>query len=75
MFLPPLNIVCGIPKIYRKMMARIFGGRSVQKGTIPWIAMLTQHNEQPFCGGSLIGKEELEWLRVLGLGAKWRKGT
>ncbi|XP_049631656.1 mannan-binding lectin serine protease 1 isoform X3 [Suncus etruscus] len=53
--LPTCLPVCGIPKIYRKMMARIFGGRSVQKGTIPWIAMLTQHNGQPFCGGSLIG--------------------
>ncbi|KAM8902149.1 mannan-binding lectin serine protease 1 isoform 1-T1 [Lycaon pictus] len=47
--------VCGIPKFSRKLMARIFNGRPVQKGTTPWIAMLSYPNEQPFCGGSLLG--------------------
>ncbi|XP_005639872.1 mannan-binding lectin serine protease 1 isoform X6 [Canis lupus familiaris] len=47
--------VCGVPKFSRKLMARIFNGRPVQKGTTPWIAMLSYPNEQPFCGGSLLG--------------------
>ncbi|XP_025863132.1 mannan-binding lectin serine protease 1 isoform X3 [Vulpes vulpes] len=47
--------VCGVPKFSRKLMARIFNGRPAQKGTTPWIAMLSYPNEQPFCGGSLLG--------------------
>ncbi|KAF5922247.1 hypothetical protein HPG69_007135 [Diceros bicornis minor] len=47
--------VCGIPKFSRKLMARIFNGRPAQKGTNPWIAMLTHRNGSPFCGGSLVG--------------------
>ncbi|XP_055977310.1 mannan-binding lectin serine protease 1 isoform X3 [Sorex fumeus] len=53
--LPTCLPVCGLPKISRKMMARIFNGRPVQKGTMPWIAMLAHQNGQPFCGGSLVG--------------------
>ncbi|KAM9582708.1 mannan-binding lectin serine protease 1-like [Trichechus inunguis] len=48
--------VCGLPKVFRKLMARIFNGRPVQKGTTPWIAMLAHPGGQPFCGGSLLGK-------------------
>ncbi|XP_030185672.1 mannan-binding lectin serine protease 1 isoform X3 [Lynx canadensis] len=47
--------VCGLPKFSRKLMARIFNGRPAQKGTTPWIAMLSHWSEQPFCGGSLLG--------------------
>ncbi|XP_048070909.1 mannan-binding lectin serine protease 1 isoform X2 [Ursus arctos] len=47
--------VCGVPKFSRKLMARIFNGRPAQKCTTPWIAMLSYPNEQPFCGGSLLG--------------------
>ncbi|XP_044107902.1 mannan-binding lectin serine protease 1 isoform X3 [Neovison vison] len=47
--------VCGVPKFSRNLIARIFSGRPAQKGTTPWIAMLTYPNEQPFCGGSLLG--------------------
>ncbi|XP_029795517.1 mannan-binding lectin serine protease 1 isoform X2 [Suricata suricatta] len=47
--------VCGLPKFSRKLMARIFNGRPAQKGTTPWIAMLSHWTEQPFCGGSLLG--------------------
>ncbi|XP_034517252.1 mannan-binding lectin serine protease 1 isoform X2 [Ailuropoda melanoleuca] len=47
--------VCGVPKFSRKLMARIFNGHPAQKGTTPWIAMLSYPNEQPFCGGSLLG--------------------
>ncbi|XP_032731504.1 mannan-binding lectin serine protease 1 isoform X2 [Lontra canadensis] len=47
--------VCGVPKFSRKLIARIFNGRPAQKGTTPWIAMLSYPNEQPFCGGSLLG--------------------
>ncbi|XP_054982716.1 mannan-binding lectin serine protease 1 isoform X3 [Sorex araneus] len=53
--LPTCLPVCGLPKISRKMIARIFNGHPVQKGTMPWIAMLAHQNEQPFCGGSLVG--------------------
>ncbi|XP_045759132.2 mannan-binding lectin serine protease 1 isoform X3 [Mirounga angustirostris] len=47
--------VCGVPKFSRKLLARIFNGRPAQKGTTPWIAMLSYPREQPFCGGSLLG--------------------
>lgn len=47
--------VCGLPKFSRKLLARIINGRPAEKGTTPWIAMLTHPNGQPFCGGSLIG--------------------
>nr|KAF6475152.1 mannan binding lectin serine peptidase 1 [Rousettus aegyptiacus] len=47
--------VCGLPKFSRKLMARIFNGRPAQKGTTPWVAMLSHLNGQPFCGGSLLG--------------------
>ncbi|XP_049736501.1 mannan-binding lectin serine protease 1 isoform X3 [Elephas maximus indicus] len=53
--LPTCLPVCGLPKVSRKLMARIFNGRQVQKGTTPWIAMLAHPGGQPFCGGSLIG--------------------
>ncbi|XP_012645082.1 mannan-binding lectin serine protease 1 isoform X3 [Microcebus murinus] len=53
--LPTCLPVCGLPKFSRKLMARIFNGRPAQKGTTPWIAMLSQPNGQPFCGGSLLG--------------------
>ncbi|XP_004675137.1 PREDICTED: mannan-binding lectin serine protease 1 isoform X2 [Condylura cristata] len=49
--------VCGLPKVSRTPMARIFNGRPVQKGTSPWIAMLSHLNGQPFCGGSLLGSK------------------
>ncbi|XP_036705984.1 mannan-binding lectin serine protease 1 isoform X2 [Balaenoptera musculus] len=49
--------VCGIPKFSRNLMARIFNGRPAQKGTTPWIAMLSHLNGQPFCGGSLLGSK------------------
>ncbi|KAM8771134.1 mannan-binding lectin serine protease 1 isoform 3-T3 [Rhynchonycteris naso] len=47
--------VCGLPKFSRKLIARIFHGRPAEKGTTPWIAMLSHLNGQPFCGGSLLG--------------------
>ncbi|XP_054441072.1 mannan-binding lectin serine protease 1 isoform X2 [Pteronotus mesoamericanus] len=47
--------VCGLPKFSRRLLAKIISGRPVEKGTTPWIAMLTHPNGQPFCGGSLIG--------------------
>ncbi|XP_005876335.1 PREDICTED: mannan-binding lectin serine protease 1 isoform X2 [Myotis brandtii] len=47
--------VCGLPKFSRKLIARIFNGRPADKGTTPWIAMLSHPNGQPFCGGSLLG--------------------
>ncbi|GAB5576578.1 mannan-binding lectin serine protease 1 isoform X2 [Prionailurus iriomotensis] len=47
--------MCGLPKFSRKLMARIFNGRPAEKGTTPWIAMLSHWSEQPFCGGSLLG--------------------
>uniref|UniRef100_A0A2I3GQD9 Mannan-binding lectin serine protease 1 n=1 Tax=Nomascus leucogenys TaxID=61853 RepID=A0A2I3GQD9_NOMLE len=53
--LPTCLPVCGLPKFSRKLMARIFNGRPAQKGTTPWIAMLSHLNGQPFCGGSLLG--------------------
>ncbi|XP_037694503.1 mannan-binding lectin serine protease 1 isoform X3 [Choloepus didactylus] len=53
--LPACLPVCGLPKFSRTLMARIFNGRPAQKGTMPWIAMLSNLNEQPFCGGSLLG--------------------
>ncbi|KAM6160967.1 mannan-binding lectin serine protease 1-like [Erethizon dorsatum] len=40
-------------------MARIFSGRPAEKGTTPWIAMLSHPNDVPFCGGTLLG---LNWL-------------
>ncbi|XP_060054513.1 mannan-binding lectin serine protease 1 isoform X3 [Erinaceus europaeus] len=49
--------VCGLPRISRKLMARIFNGRPVQKGSAPWIAMLSHLNGRPFCGGSLLGSK------------------
>uniref|UniRef100_A0A5F9DQF4 Mannan-binding lectin serine protease 1 n=1 Tax=Oryctolagus cuniculus TaxID=9986 RepID=A0A5F9DQF4_RABIT len=53
--LPTCIPECGLPKFSRTLMARIFNGRPVQTGTAPWIAMLSHLNEQPFCGGSLLG--------------------
>ncbi|ELK00795.1 Mannan-binding lectin serine protease 1 [Pteropus alecto] len=53
--LSSLVTVCGLPKFSRKLMARIFNGRPAQKGTTPWIAMLSHLSGQPFCGGSLLG--------------------
>ncbi|XP_045395852.1 mannan-binding lectin serine protease 1 isoform X4 [Lemur catta] len=53
--LPTCLPVCGLPKFSRTLMARIFNGRPAQKGTTPWIAMLSQPHGQHFCGGSLIG--------------------
>lgn len=47
--------VCGLPKFSRNLIARIFNGRPADKGTTPWIAMLSHQNDQPFCGGSLLG--------------------
>nr|KAF6382814.1 mannan binding lectin serine peptidase 1 [Pipistrellus kuhlii] len=47
--------VCGLPKFSRNLIARIFNGRPADKGTTPWIAMLSHLNGQPFCGGSLLG--------------------
>ncbi|XP_025142498.3 mannan-binding lectin serine protease 1 isoform X4 [Bubalus bubalis] len=49
--------VCGIPKFSRNLLARIINGRPTQKGTTPWIAMLSHLNGQPFCGGSLLGSK------------------
>lgn len=60
--LPPLDAVCGLPKFSRTLMARIFNGRPAQKGTTPWVAMLSHVNEQPFCVGSLLGKEKVDGL-------------
>nr|XP_012326287.1 mannan-binding lectin serine protease 1 isoform X4 [Aotus nancymaae] len=53
--LPTCLPVCGLPQVSRKLLARIFNGRPAQKGTTPWIAMLSHLNGQPFCGGSLLG--------------------
>ncbi|XP_021040096.1 mannan-binding lectin serine protease 1 isoform X2 [Mus caroli] len=53
--LPTCLPVCGVPKFSRKQISRIFNGRPAQKGTMPWIAMLSHLNGQPFCGGSLLG--------------------
>ncbi|XP_028731026.1 mannan-binding lectin serine protease 1 isoform X1 [Peromyscus leucopus] len=53
--LPTCLPVCGLPQFSRKQISRIFMGRPAQKGTTPWIAMLSQLNGQPFCGGSLLG--------------------
>ncbi|XP_076404745.1 mannan-binding lectin serine protease 1 isoform X3 [Peromyscus maniculatus bairdii] len=53
--LPTCLPVCGLPQFSRKQIPKIFMGRPVQKGTTPWIAMLSQLNGQPFCGGSLLG--------------------
>ncbi|XP_004577830.1 mannan-binding lectin serine protease 1 isoform X3 [Ochotona princeps] len=53
--LPTCLPVCGLPKFSRTLMARIFNGRPAQKGTTPWVAMLSHVNEQPFCVGSLLG--------------------
>ncbi|XP_050015920.1 mannan-binding lectin serine protease 1 isoform X4 [Alexandromys fortis] len=53
--LPTCLPVCGLPKFSRKQISRIFSGRPAQKGTTPWIAMLSHLNGQPFCGGSLLG--------------------
>ncbi|XP_075823848.1 mannan-binding lectin serine protease 1 isoform X3 [Microtus pennsylvanicus] len=53
--LPTCLPVCGLPKFSRKQISRIFNGRPAQKGTTPWIAMLSHLNGQPFCGGSLLG--------------------
>ncbi|GAB1300154.1 Mannan-binding lectin serine protease 1 [Apodemus speciosus] len=47
--------MCGFPKFSRKQISKIFNGRPAQKGTTPWIAMLSHLNGQPFCGGSLLG--------------------
>lgn len=55
--LPTCLPVCGLPKFSRKQISRIFNGRPAQKGTTPWIAMLSQLNGQPFCGGSLLGSD------------------
>lgn len=51
-------------------MARILHGRPAEKGTNPWIAMLSHPNGQPFCGGSLLGKERVEGEGDPGLGAR-----
>ncbi|XP_052596270.1 mannan-binding lectin serine protease 1 isoform X3 [Peromyscus californicus insignis] len=53
--LPTCLPVCGLPQFSRKQISRIFMGRPAQKGTTPWIAMLSHLNGQPFCGGSLLG--------------------
>ncbi|XP_026245176.2 mannan-binding lectin serine protease 1 isoform X2 [Urocitellus parryii] len=53
--LPTCLPVCGLPKFSQTLMARIFNGRPAQKGTAPWIAMLSHPNGQPFCGGTLVG--------------------
>ncbi|XP_036059400.1 LOW QUALITY PROTEIN: mannan-binding lectin serine protease 1 [Onychomys torridus] len=53
--LPTCLPVCGLPQFSRKQISRIFNGRPAQKGTTPWIAMLSHLNGQPFCGGSLLG--------------------
>lgn len=55
--LPTCLPVCGLPKFSRKQISRIFNGRPAQKGTTPWIAMLSHLNGQPFCGGSLLGSD------------------
>ncbi|XP_034371287.1 mannan-binding lectin serine protease 1 isoform X2 [Arvicanthis niloticus] len=55
--LPTCLPVCGLPKFSRKQISRIFNGQPAQKGTTPWIAMLSQLNGQPFCGGSLLGSD------------------
>ncbi|XP_028639725.1 mannan-binding lectin serine protease 1 isoform X2 [Grammomys surdaster] len=55
--LPTCLPVCGLPKFSRKQISRIFSGRPAQKGTTPWIAMLSHLNGQPFCGGSLLGSD------------------
>ncbi|XP_051047179.1 mannan-binding lectin serine protease 1 isoform X2 [Phodopus roborovskii] len=55
--LPTCLPVCGLPKFSRKHISRIFNGRPAQKGTTPWIAMLSHLNGQPFCGGSLLGSD------------------
>ncbi|EHB12500.1 Mannan-binding lectin serine protease 1 [Heterocephalus glaber] len=57
--LPPLAAVCGLPKISRKQIARIFNGHPAEKGTTPWIAMLSHPTDVPFCGGTLLG---LDWI-------------
>ncbi|XP_005657166.1 mannan-binding lectin serine protease 1 isoform X1 [Sus scrofa] len=49
--------VCGTPRFSRNLLARIFNGHPAQKGTTPWIAMLSHPNGQPFCGGSLLGSK------------------
>ncbi|XP_057594580.1 mannan-binding lectin serine protease 1 isoform X2 [Hippopotamus amphibius kiboko] len=49
--------VCGIPRFSRNLIARIISGHQAQKGTTPWIAMLSHLNGQPFCGGSLLGSK------------------
>ncbi|XP_006156799.1 mannan-binding lectin serine protease 1 isoform X1 [Tupaia chinensis] len=55
--LPTCLPVCGLPKFSRRSLARIFNGHPAQEGTSPWIAMLTDPNGQPFCGGSLLGSD------------------
>lgn len=70
LFLPPLATVCGLPKFSRKQISRIFSGRPAQKGTTPWIAMLSHLNGQPFCGGSLLGKEKMKEQKTQG----WEQG-
>lgn len=75
LFLPPLATVCGLPKFSRKQISRIFNGRPAQKGTTPWIAMLSQLNGQPFCGGSLLGKEKVKGAKDSGLGTGWKLRT
>ncbi|KAL1787983.1 mannan-binding lectin serine protease 1 isoform X2 [Sigmodon hispidus] len=57
--LPTCLPVCGHPKFSRKQISRIFNGRPAEKGTTPWIAMLSHPNGQPFCGGSLL---ESNWV-------------
>ncbi|XP_012927622.2 mannan-binding lectin serine protease 1 isoform X2 [Heterocephalus glaber] len=57
--LPTCLPVCGLPKISRKQIARIFNGHPAEKGTTPWIAMLSHPTDVPFCGGTLLG---LDWI-------------
>lgn len=73
MSLPPLAAVCGLPKFSRKLIARIINGRPAEKGTTPWIAMLTHPSGQPFCGGSLIGKEKVEGVGDPGWVLGWKQ--
>ncbi|KAM9316565.1 mannan-binding lectin serine protease 1 [Gastrophryne carolinensis] len=51
------QILCGIPRFSRSKLARIVGGIIAYRGASPWIAMISDAENRPFCGGSLIGNK------------------
>ncbi|XP_070542955.1 clotting factor C-like [Ptychodera flava] len=61
---PHCEPVCGTPIVTPRSISqyRIFGGRSVLRGSWPWIAFLSVHSpahgfRKAICGGSLLNKE------------------